>query len=198
MKHLFNNIIGSYKHIPYTWKHYLAFLKVEKKLLGEYRYKFHDWDKLFMYVFLPWLGVERISKIHQKYNSHHPSWSDKYGIDQLKKAYNIDFVEAIIDWECARYTKKDKSLNAYDTLFAYYPEYQHFVLPMLAELKLIERKQMAVSVEYLRGMVEDCISEIPSEIERIKNSDFKENIKEEQIAWKEGMRCAYQIIQKCL
>ena len=57
---------------------------------------------------------------------------------------------------------------------------------------------MAVSVEYLRGMVEDCINEIPSEIERIKKSGLKENIKEEQIAWKEGMKCAYQIVQKCL
>lgn len=198
MKSIFYNIIGSYKHIPYTWKHYLAFLKVEKKLLGVYKYKFHDWDKLFMYFFLPWLGVERINKIHQKYNSHHPLWFDRYGVEQPKKAYDIDFTQAIIDWECARYTKKDKPLNAYDTMFTYYPEYQHFVLPMLEELGLVERKQMAVSVEYLRGMIEDCINEIPKEIERIKNLDLKESTKEEEISWKEGMRCAYEIVQKCL
>lgn len=195
---ILKNIKECYQHIHYTFKHYLAFRKVEKKVLGYHKYWHHDWDKLILYTFCPWLGVKKIHRIHQRRNSHHPSWYDKYGIEHLKKAYDIDFVEAIIDWECARYTKKDKPLNAYETMFTYYPEYQHFVLPMLEELKLIERKQMAVSVEYLRGMVEDCINEIPSEIERIKKSDFKENIKEEQIAWKEGMKCAYQIVQKCL
>lgn len=69
---------------------------------------------------------------------------------------------------------------------------------MLEELKLIERKQMAVSVEYLRGMVEDAINEVPEEIERIKNSELKEDIKNEEISWKEGMKCAFQIVQKCL
>ena len=100
--------------------------------------------------------------------------------------------------ECARYTKADKPLNAYDTMFNYYPEYQHFVLPMLEEFKLIERKQMAVSVEYLREMVADAINEIPKEIEQIKGTELRESLKEEQIVWKEGMKCAYQIVQKCL
>ena len=69
---------------------------------------------------------------------------------------------------------------------------------MLEELGLIERKQMAVSVEYLRDMIKDSLKELPIEIERIKKSDFKESIKEEQIAWKEGIKCAYEIVQKCL
>ena len=33
MTTLINNIIKSYKHIPYTFKHYIAFLKMEKKNL---------------------------------------------------------------------------------------------------------------------------------------------------------------------
>lgn len=198
MINILNNIKECYKHIPYTFKHYLAFRKVEKQLLGHHKYWHHDLDKMLLYLFCPYLGTKRISVLHQKYSSHHPIWFGKYGSGHPKKAYNIDFVEAIIDWECARYTKADKPLNAYDTMFNYYPEYEHFVLPMLEELKLIERKQMAVSVEYLRGMIEDCINEIPSEIERIKKSDLKENIKEEEISWKEGMKCAYQIVQQCL
>ena len=28
----------------------------------------------------------------------------------------------VLDWESARYTKPDKPLNAYDTLYKYYPE----------------------------------------------------------------------------
>jgi hypothetical protein len=66
MKNLFCNIIGSYKHIPYTWKHYLVFRKIEKKLLGRNKYKFHDLDKLFLFIFFPWLGVGKINKIHRK------------------------------------------------------------------------------------------------------------------------------------
>ena len=132
-----NNIKECYQHIPYTFKHYLAFRKVEKELLGHHRYWHHDCDKLILYMFCPWLGVRKIHRIHQKFNSHHLNWHDKYGIEHQKKAYDIDFVEAIIDWECARLTKKDKPLNAYDTMFNYYSQYQHFVFPMLEELKLI-------------------------------------------------------------
>ena len=195
---ILNNIKGCYQHIPYTFKHYLAFRKVEKELLGHHRYWHHDWDKLFLYTFCPWLGTRKIHRFHQRRNSHHPSWYDKYGIEHLKKAYDIDFVEAIIDWECARCTKKDKPLNAYDTMLTYYPQYQYFVLPMLEELKLVEKKKPTVSIEYLREMIEGCINEIPPEIERIKTFDLKDNIKEELIARKEGMKCAFEIVQKCL
>ena len=58
MTTLINNIIKSYKHIPYTFKHYIAFLKMEKKLLGYYKYKFHDLDKLILYIFVPFLGTK--------------------------------------------------------------------------------------------------------------------------------------------
>lgn len=121
LNNIISNIKGSYKHIPYTFKHYLAFRKVEKKLLGKHKYWHHDLDKILLYVFCPWLGTKRISRFHQRYNSHHPIWCDKDNWSHTKKAYNIDFVEAIIDWECARYTKEDKPLNAYDTMFNYCP-----------------------------------------------------------------------------
>ena len=195
---ILTNIKDCYKHIPYTFKHYLAFRKVEKQLLGYHKYWHHDWDKLILYMFCPWLGTKKIHRIHQKYNYHHPSWYDKYGIEHPKKSYDIDFVEAIIDWECARYTKKDKPLNAYGTMFTYYPQYQHFILPMLEEMELIERKQPTVSIEYIRELVGALINEITSEIERIKTFDVKEYVKEELIARKEGMKCAFEIVQKCL
>ena len=56
----------------------------------------------------------------------------------------------------------------------------------------------AVKIAYLRAMIKDYLSELPNEIERIKNSDLKESTKEDQIAFKEGMQCAFQIVQKCL
>lgn len=137
MKDLFYNIIGSYKHIPYTWKHYLAFLKVEKKLLGVYKYKFHDWDKLFLFIFFPWLGERIINQYHQRSANHHPTYTTgKNWEKHLKSPENIDFLQAVIDWECARYTKPDKPLNARETMEKFYPEYRKEVELILRKLGL--------------------------------------------------------------
>ena len=37
---IIQNIIDSWKHIPYTLRHYAAFLRTEKKYIGYYKYKF--------------------------------------------------------------------------------------------------------------------------------------------------------------
>nr|DAU03052.1 MAG TPA: hypothetical protein [Caudoviricetes sp.] len=42
----------------------------------------------------------------------------------------------VIDWECARYTKPDKPLNARKTLYKFYPELENKVLPVIEELGL--------------------------------------------------------------
>lgn len=68
---IISNIIDSWKHIPYTLRHYIAFLKTEKKYIGYYKYKFHDLDKVLMYIIIPWLGTKRIKKIHRAINKHH-------------------------------------------------------------------------------------------------------------------------------
>lgn len=102
---IFLNIKNSYSHIPYTLKHYVAFMKLQKSLLGYYKYKFHNIDKILMYLFLPFLGTEKIKTIHRKYNNHHISYTK----------YIPNYEEAIIDWECARFTKKDKLLTARET-----------------------------------------------------------------------------------
>ena len=128
MMNVYKNIKDSWKHIPYTWKHYRAFLKTEKNLLGYYKYKFHDWDKLLMYIFMPYLGTQQIHKHHQNHRSHH--------LTSNKSISKINFEEAIIDWECARFTKPDKPLNARQTLQTYYSEYAENVIPILEKLGL--------------------------------------------------------------
>ncbi len=37
----------------------------------------------------------------------------------------------MIDWECARYTKPDKQLNAEDTLYKLYPHLEIMMLPLI-------------------------------------------------------------------
>ena len=42
----------------------------------------------------------------------------------------------VIDWECARFTKPDKPLNARQTLYTFYPELENQILPILNDLGL--------------------------------------------------------------
>jgi hypothetical protein len=108
-----------------------------EKLLGYHSHWFHDWDKLILFIFFPFLGERIINQFHQRINKHHPTYTTgKDWIKQLKSPREIDWVEAVIDWECARITKPDKPLNARQTLEKYYPQYKEFVEPILKELDL--------------------------------------------------------------
>ena len=45
--------------------------------------------------------------------AYHLWLKDENDIEKTK----LDYMEMILDWESARYTKPDKPLNAYDTLY---------------------------------------------------------------------------------
>jgi hypothetical protein len=112
-------------YILYTWNHKLAFLKVEKIVLGKntVRGYLHDIEKLFLYTFLP---KKAVSKLHRNISRHH-----------IKRARTKnDFIQMIIDWECARLTKADKPLNALDTLYKFYPQLESTILPIYKELDM--------------------------------------------------------------
>lgn len=133
MKNLITKIKGSYSHIPYTWSHWKAFRKLENELWKntkpDQRWKkhyFHDWDKLVMYAIIPWVGDDWIGKHHRKTRSHHPG----------NIIGTVDWIEAVIDWECARITKPDKPLNARGTLEKYYSEFRVEAEPVINMLNL--------------------------------------------------------------
>ena len=62
--------------------------------------------------------------MHRNSSSHHQN--------ELEKK-DIDYIEMVLDWESARYTKLDKPLNAYDTLYKYYSNMEEKILPILKE-----------------------------------------------------------------
>lgn len=103
------NTLDSWKHIPYTWRHYKAVIALQYLYMGKVKYKFHDLDKIFLFLFCPWLGPEKIKKIHRHWTKHH-----KIGGRPE---------ESLFDWESARYTKPDKLLNAVDTCKKLKPEW---------------------------------------------------------------------------
>ena len=112
--------------INYTKAHRKAYKEVEKELLGHntWRSLVHDLDKVILYKFF---SFEKVKKFHRNTARHHKN--------NIKKTRN-DYIDMIIDWECARRTKPDKPLNAYDTLYKFYPDLENKILPILKEFKL--------------------------------------------------------------
>lgn len=112
--------------IIYSKEHRKAFKNIEKQYLGynTWRSLVHDLDKVILYNFMP---HKKVKQFHLKTARHHDN--------NIKKNKN-DYIEMIIDWECARYTKPDKPLNAYDTLYKYYPNLEDKILPILKKFNL--------------------------------------------------------------
>ena len=63
----------------------------------------HDMDKMLMYLFMDQRAAQ---EMHTRTQPHHLE-------NDLPRTYE-DYVETVIDYECAPYTKPDKPLNAYD------------------------------------------------------------------------------------
>lgn len=117
--------------IKYSLEHRKAFLTLEKKLLGKntIRGYLHDIDKIILYHFLP---TEFVHTCHQWWSKHH---------EHRAKTHN-DFVQMAIDWECARFTKPDKPLDAYDTLYKFYPHMEDKILPILKALNITHENRL--------------------------------------------------------
>lgn len=113
-------------YIKYSLRHKKAFLDIEKRILGKntLRGYFHDLDKVILYcIFDP----KKVSNWHKNHAKHH--------IAKAKK--EKDYLEMMIDWQCANLTKLDKPLDAYDTLYLYYPSLEEKMLPLLEKYNLV-------------------------------------------------------------
>lgn len=111
--------------IQYTIAHRKAFRKIEKQLLGHntIRSLFHDLDKVFLYALFDY---KKVHNFHRKHSRHHIS----------KARTHSDFIQMVIDFECARFTKPDKPLNARETLNKFYKDHTDKILPVIVELGL--------------------------------------------------------------
>jgi len=145
-------------YIEYTYKHrkiviYLAkkYFKNNKDLLK--KVELHDLDKLFMYLFYE---KESASDIHRDMISHHQNSIPKT---------ELDYMEMVLDWESARYTKPDKPLNAYDTLIKYYPDMEDNILPILKSIG-IDKSGLPMEEdvwEYTQSISEVTLDDIKKE-----------------------------------
>ena len=116
--------------------------------------EFHDLDNLYMYLFY---NKKDVSNVHRQLSSHHDNSIEKT---------DADYVEMVLDWESARYTKPDKPLNAYDTLYKYYPEMKEKILPILKKFK-IDKSGLPMEedvLEYAKSLSNTSIDDIKEEL----------------------------------
>lgn len=106
----------NFEKLYYTFCHRQAFRYVLDTFFYDsphydelsYRADIHDLDKA---LYLTIGDKKAASAYHRATNPHHME-------NGLPKD-EVDLYEAIIDYECAGYTKDDKPLNAYDTITQY-------------------------------------------------------------------------------
>lgn len=112
-------------NFKYWFRHWLAYQCVAIKLRAwKPKYLLHDAEKPWMQIFMKPGKVQRWHRTHRK---HHVEYGN------LEK---VDWEAAVIDWECARYTKLDKPLNARETMEQYYSQYESYIIPVLKKFGL--------------------------------------------------------------
>lgn len=112
----------------YTYRHRKIVMYLAKKYMSDEkllkRLEEHDLDKMYLLLFYQKKDIEGI---HRELSRHHDN--------DVEKDY-LDYVEMVLDWESARYTKPDKPLNAYDTLYRFYPQLEKKILPILEKFEI--------------------------------------------------------------
>lgn len=156
----------NFEHIKYTYKHRKIVMLLAEKYFKDNlelleQVKQHDLDKLYLYLFY---DKKSVSRIHREQSAHHEN--------DLEKTH-LDYVEMVLDWESARYTKPDKPLNAYETLVKFYPTMLEEILPILREIG-IDKEGLPMVPEILKVAEEldtvteeDIIKELKDNIDLI-------------------------------
>lgn len=71
----------------------------------KFKYLFHDFLKPWMKLFMPY---SKVKEFHRNHSKHHIEYFLKHG--------TADYEAMALDWECSRFSKEDKPLNATETL----------------------------------------------------------------------------------
>lgn len=93
---------SSFKYWYYHWRNYnLVALK-----LGVWKPKWllHDIEKPWLKLF--WGDYKKVQKWHKHHNKHHIFSGRRYGLNK------VDWLAAVLDWECSRYSKIASSKTA--------------------------------------------------------------------------------------
>ena len=93
---------------PYWFAHWCSFQLCALNLgIWKFKYLFHDFEKPWLKLFLPY---KKVQKWHREHNKHHLEYGLKYGFNK------VDWYALMIDWECSHMSKKQASLLARETM----------------------------------------------------------------------------------
>ena len=148
----------NFEDLVYTYKHrkvvmFLANYYFDNNELIE-QLKKHDMDKMYLLLFYE---KKNINKFHTSMSSHHDN--------EIPKT-ELDYIEMVLDWESARYTKEDKPLNAFDTMNKYYSHLKDKVLPIMEKIGIAYStldKDPKV-VDYVKSLGNPTIDDIKKEL----------------------------------
>ena len=106
-------------NIDYWFWHWLAYNWVAWKLgVWKPKYLLHDIEKPWLKLF--WGDYKRVQKWHKHHNKHHIFSGRHYGLNK------VDWLAAIIDWECGRYTKNACPRNAREEFYYLLTQYDKY------------------------------------------------------------------------
>lgn len=89
----------------YWWNHWKAYNLVAMKLgVWKPKWLLHDIEKPWLKLL--WGDYKRVQKWHKHHNNHHIFYGRRAGINK------VDWLAAVLDWECSRYTKNAAPLTA--------------------------------------------------------------------------------------
>ena len=89
----------------YWWNHWLSYNMVAWNLgVWHPKYLLHDIEKPWLKLL--WKDYKKVQNWHRHHNSHHIFYGRMHGLNK------IDWLAAIIDWECSHYTKNACPRNA--------------------------------------------------------------------------------------
>ena len=95
--------------INYWFWHWLAYNWVAWNLgVWHPRFLLHDIEKPWLKLL--WGDYKKVQKWHKHHNKHHIFYGRMHGLNK------IDWLAAIIDWECSRYTKNAAPRTAREEL----------------------------------------------------------------------------------
>lgn len=105
----------------------------------------------FHYIFVNYIAIKHYHRIFPFHDIEKP-WKLLFGMkyekmneQHLKRAHHVkgktdnevNWIEAICDWEASGYSKPNSLLNAYETCKKYHPDKLHIVEPLLKKGHLL-------------------------------------------------------------
>lgn len=112
----------------YWFWHWLAFNSVAWKLgVWKPKWLLHDIEKPWLKLI--WGDYKRVQKWHKHHNRHHIFYGRLHGLNK------IDWLAAVIDWECSRYSKNAAQKTAREEIISILSQTDKYTMYEREEVK---------------------------------------------------------------